>query len=205
MSFANGELFHIEMKNGIFQVLDFYKAYENGNIYYFRKVFDGKLNFKVSKAEIVHESWMSRVSAKTQEKISEMINMPEVQAILNDLTIDRMMTFGSSKNIEIKLCTMDPKKKNKLEKLIGQEVVVYVDRPLGSVHPKHRNIIYPVNYGYIKDIVAPDGDYQDAYLLGINFPVISTKGKVYAIVEREDDIEDKLVALNKMTIKVSKD
>ena len=85
--------------------------------------------------------------------------------------------------------------RNKLEKLIGQEVVVYVDRPLGSVHPKHRNIIYPVNYGYIKDIVAPDGDYQDAYLLGINFPVISTKGKVYAIVEREDDIEDKLVVV----------
>lgn len=85
--------------------------------------------------------------------------------------------------------------RNKLEKLIGQEVVVYVDRPLGSVHPKHRNIIYPVNYGYIKDIVAPDGDYQDAYLLGVNFPVISTKGKVYAIVEREDDIEDKLVVV----------
>ena len=127
MSFANGELFHIEMKNGIFQVLDFYKADENGNIYYFRKVFDGKLNFKVSKAEIVHESWMSRVSAKTQEKISEMINMPEVQAILNDLTIDRMMTFGSSKNIEIKLCTMDPKKKNKLEKLINSEIQGFIN------------------------------------------------------------------------------
>ena len=108
MRFTNGELFHIEMKNGIFQVLDFYKADENGNIYYFRKVFDGKLNFKVSKAEIVHESWMSRVSAKTQEKISEMINMPEVQAILNDLTIDRMIQFGTSKNIEMTLAEKNP-------------------------------------------------------------------------------------------------
>ena len=127
MSFANGELFHIEMKNGIFQVLDFYKADENGNIYYFRKVFDGKLNFKVSKAEIVHESWMSRISAKTQEEISEMINMPEVKAILNDLTIERMMTFGTGKNIEIKLCTMDPKKKNKLEKLINSEIQGFIN------------------------------------------------------------------------------
>ncbi len=85
--------------------------------------------------------------------------------------------------------------RDKLEKLIGQEVVVYVDRPLGSVHPKHQNIIYPVNYGYIKDIVALDGDYQDAYILGTDVPVISIKGKVYAIVEREDDLEDKLIVL----------
>ncbi len=85
--------------------------------------------------------------------------------------------------------------RDKLGKLIGQEVIVYVDRPLGSVHPKHQNIIYPVNYGYIKDIVALDGDYQDAYLLGIDVPVVFTKGKVYAVVEREDDEEDKLIVV----------
>ena len=64
MSFSKGDLFHIEMRNGIFQVLDFYKSDDTGNIYLFRKVFDGKLNFKVSKAEVVHDSWMSHISAK---------------------------------------------------------------------------------------------------------------------------------------------
>ena len=48
MSFSKGDLFHIEMRNGIYQVLDFYKSDDKGNIYIFRKVFDGKLNFKVS-------------------------------------------------------------------------------------------------------------------------------------------------------------
>ena len=56
MSFSNGDLFHIEMRNGIYQVLALYGSDDKGNIYYFRKVFDGKLNFKVSKAEFVHES-----------------------------------------------------------------------------------------------------------------------------------------------------
>ena len=52
------------MKNGIYQVLDFYKSDDKGNIYIFRKVFDGKLNFKASKADIVHDSWMTHISDK---------------------------------------------------------------------------------------------------------------------------------------------
>ena len=85
--------------------------------------------------------------------------------------------------------------RTKLKKLIGQEVVVYIDKQLGSVHPKHQNIIYPVNYGYIKEIVALDGDYQDAYLLGIDIPVEKAIGKIYGVVEREDDNEDKLIVV----------
>ena len=44
--------------------------------------------------------------------------------------------------------------------------IVYVDRPINSVHPKYNNIIYPLNYVYIKEIKAPDGEFQDAYILG---------------------------------------
>ena len=110
MSFSKGDLFHIEMRNGIYQVLDFYKSDDKGNIYFFRKVFDGKLNFKVSKAEVVHDSWMSHISAKTRDKIADAVNTPEVQAVLNDLTIDRMMQFGTTESFNIFLCTMDPKR-----------------------------------------------------------------------------------------------
>ena len=80
MSFTVGELFHIEMRNGIYQVLGLYGSDDKGEVYYFRKVFDGKLNFKLSKATIVHESWMSRISEKTREKISASLALPEVQA-----------------------------------------------------------------------------------------------------------------------------
>jgi len=129
MSFSKGDLFHIELKNGIFQVLDFYKSDDKGNIYFFRKVFDGKLNFKVSKAEVVHDSWMTHISAKTQNKIAETLKLPEVQIVLNDLTIDRMMQFGTTENFDIFLCTMDPKNKKKLEKLLNAETKGFIHTP----------------------------------------------------------------------------
>jgi inorganic pyrophosphatase len=41
--------------------------------------------------------------------------------------------------------------------MIGKVVTVIVDRPLGSAHPKYPSLIYPVNYGYVSDMIAPDG------------------------------------------------
>ena len=77
--------------------------------------------------------------------------------------------------------------------MIGNIVKVIVDRPLGSVHPKHNNLIYNVNYGYIPEVFALDGEEQDAYILGVNEPVTEFVGKVIAIIHRLNDIEDKLV------------
>ena len=80
-----------------------------------------------------------------------------------------------------------------IKTLIGQEVSGVIDRPIGSKHPKHDDIIYEVNYGYINELIAPDGEKQDVYLLGINKPMKEFKGVVIAIIERTNDIEDKLV------------
>ena len=77
--------------------------------------------------------------------------------------------------------------------VIGQSVCVKVDRPMGSRHPEHREMVYPVNYGYIEGIVAPDGEEQDAYILGMAEPVETFSGKVIAVICREDDIEEKWV------------
>ena len=84
--------------------------------------------------------------------------------------------------------------------MIGNTVNVVVDRPLGSRHPKHSDILYPVNYGYIPGILAPDGEEQDAYILGVNEPVQTFTGKVIAIIHRFDDVEEKwVVCPEKMT------
>ena len=83
--------------------------------------------------------------------------------------------------------------KKRLHSLLGKEVFGVIDRPLGSTHPKHKNIIYKVNYGYIEDFLAPDEEEQDAYVLGIDKPIKTFKGRVIAIIERIDDNEDKLV------------
>jgi inorganic pyrophosphatase len=77
--------------------------------------------------------------------------------------------------------------------MIGKTVTVTVDRSLGSFHPKHPDIYYPINYGYIEGIIAPDGEEQDAYILGVDAPVKEFTGKVIAIIHRKDDVEEKWV------------
>lgn len=77
--------------------------------------------------------------------------------------------------------------------MIGNVVKVVVDRPLGTYHPKHKDIYYSVNYGYIPIVMAPDGEEQDAYILGVAEPVKEFVGRVIAIIHRIDDVEDKWV------------
>ena len=77
--------------------------------------------------------------------------------------------------------------------MIPSIVTVTADRPLGSYHPAHPDLYYPVNYGYIKGIMAPDGEEQDAYILGVDTPVQEFTGRVIAVIHREDDVEDKWV------------
>ena len=64
---------------------------------------------------------------------------------------------------------------------------------MGSHHPAYKDMYYPVNYGFVKDVIAPDGEYQDAYILGVNVPVQEFTGKVIAVVHRYDDVEEKWV------------
>lgn len=77
--------------------------------------------------------------------------------------------------------------------MIGKSVTVTVDRPLGSVHPRYKNIVYPVNYGYVEGIIGGDGEEQDAYILGVDRPVETFVGKIIAVVCRSNDNEDKWV------------
>ena len=79
--------------------------------------------------------------------------------------------------------------------IIGATVTVTVDRPLGSYHPEYKDMYYPINYGYIEGVMAPDGEEQDAYILGVNEPVKKFTGKIIAIVRRKDDIEEKWVVV----------
>lgn len=77
--------------------------------------------------------------------------------------------------------------------MIGEMVTVTVDRPLGSRHPEHEDMVYPVNYGYIRGIMAPDGEEQDAYILGVKEAVEAFTGRVIAVICRQDDVEEKWV------------
>ncbi len=79
---------------------------------------------------------------------------------------------------------------------MGQTVTVTMDRPLGSKHPKW-DMIYEANYGYLKDVIAPDGEGLDAYYLGVNESLQEAKGTCIAIIHRLNDDDDKLVVVPK--------
>lgn len=80
-----------------------------------------------------------------------------------------------------------------INSVIGRKVTVTVDRPLGSYHPEHKDMYYPINYGYVEGIMAPDGEEQDAYILGVDKAVEKFTGTVIAVVHRTDDMEEKWV------------
>lgn len=77
--------------------------------------------------------------------------------------------------------------------MLGQSVTVTIDRPLGSRHPRHPDILYTVNYGFVAGVPAPDGEWQDAYVLGVDEPLESFCGVVIARIHQYDDVEEKWV------------
>jgi inorganic pyrophosphatase len=77
---------------------------------------------------------------------------------------------------------------------LNRTVELKIDRPLGSRHPQH-GFVYPVNYGYVPDTLAPDGESIDAYVLGVFEPIETFTGRCLAIIQRLDDDDDKLIVV----------
>ena len=77
---------------------------------------------------------------------------------------------------------------------LGKAVDIRIDRPIGSTHPKHPDLTYPINYGYIPNVLGGDGEELDVYLLGVDNPVKEYSARIIGIVHRHNDVEDKLVA-----------
>jgi inorganic pyrophosphatase len=83
--------------------------------------------------------------------------------------------------------------------LLGRRVTVQIDRPLGSSHPVY-GFRYPVNYGSVPGLRAPDGEDLDAYVLGVTMALEVFAGRCIAIVHRLDDDDDKVVVVPDDTI-----
>ena len=59
---------------------------------------------------------------------------------------------------------------------LAQESEIVIDRPKGSHHPRYPEIVYPVDYGYLKNTTAMDGGGIDVWR------GTDTTGKIDAIV-----------------------
>ncbi len=77
---------------------------------------------------------------------------------------------------------------------LGKTISIKFDRPLGTRHPKHNDMIYPVNYGFVPNTKAGDGMEIDVYYLSSDQPLKETEAKCIGYVHRFDDNEDKLIA-----------
>jgi len=84
---------------------------------------------------------------------------------------------------------------NQAIEFIGKIIEIKIDRPIRSKHPKYSKMVYPINYGYVPNTTAPDGEEIDAYLLGVSEPVKKFKGKCIAVIHRTNDNDDKLIVV----------
>ena len=86
-------------------------------------------------------------------------------------------------------------RKAQVKYYLGKDIYIKIDRPIGYVHHKEKyDLVYPINYGYIPEVLGGDGEELDVYLLGVDTPVEEYNCRVIGIAHRENDIEDKLIA-----------
>ena len=79
--------------------------------------------------------------------------------------------------------------------LLGKTVDIVIDRPIGHTHiTKGITLHYTINYGFLPGIIGGDGEEQDVYILGVDTPLNTFRGRVIGAIRRSDDNEDKLVA-----------
>ncbi len=77
---------------------------------------------------------------------------------------------------------------------LGRVLDIGIDRPIGYVHHKGGyDLVYPINYGYIPEVLGGDGEELDVYVLGIDKPIDSARVRIIGIAHRENDVEDKLI------------
>jgi inorganic pyrophosphatase len=76
---------------------------------------------------------------------------------------------------------------------VGNSYDIIIDRPIGYIH---RGRIYLVNYGYIPNTIGGDNEEVDVYVLGEFLPTDKCNCKIVGVIQREDDIEDKLIGIS---------
>ena len=139
--------------------------------------------------------WLFKKDIKDEE-----ITLPDGEAIETKwVIIDKFLEMINQKEIVPTIdigkeeCEAALKiKQRDSYKYIGKKIVAQIDRPLNSKHPKH-GFTYELNYGYIPNTVSGDGEELDCYILGINEPIESFKGKCIAVIHRTNDNDDKLI------------
>lgn len=76
-------------------------------------------------------------------------------------------------------------------------VHVTIDRPKGSYDPDFKSIYYEEDMGYVDNYYVKNKKYQRCYILGTNGENSSISVKLCAVIIRNDDVDNILVAKTK--------
>lgn len=80
-----------------------------------------------------------------------------------------------------------------MELTIRQSYTTVIDSAIGYQDRYGNN--YPINYGYIPNLIGGDGKWQDVYIISENVsdPLEVFEGELVAIIHRADYVEAKWI------------
>ena len=83
---------------------------------------------------------------------------------------------------------------------------IIIDRPRGSSHPRYPEIVYPLDYGYLDNTTASDGDGIDVWLGSLHQADKTLTGILCTFDTLKRDAEIKLlIGCNEEEIQIIRD
>ncbi len=75
--------------------------------------------------------------------------------------------------------------------LLGKSVKITIDRPIGFIDSKISQLMYTINYGYIKQL-----EYKNVCIVGVDKPIKSFIGNVIAVLYKKNNIKNILIIVS---------
>ena len=72
---------------------------------------------------------------------------------------------------------------------LAQTNPIIIDRPKGSAHPRYPDYIYPLDYGYLENTTAGDGDGIDVWLGSLNTKMLTGILCTFDTLKRDMEIK----------------
>lgn len=74
-------------------------------------------------------------------------------------------------------------------KIILNESELVIDRPKGSTHPKYSKIVFPLDYGYLKNTSGGDGNEIDVWLGSLENKTLNAIACTVDVLKRDTEIK----------------
>ncbi len=77
---------------------------------------------------------------------------------------------------------------NAIDSLVKESEIV-IDRPKGTAHPKYPDLIYKVDYGYLKGTSSMDGEGIDVWLGSLDEKTVDAIVCIVDLINRDSEVK----------------